>query len=135
MAKNTYYKVILKTNNGTITWSTSAANEEEAKNKAVKEIIKEMEISGYKVQEIEKLEEVSVETTLQDVKKYDPQLYKTLKEEQKTGKSFDADAIQAATVKKIFVEAPSEKAEARKPTLQDLDTGGDIYDKYKWERK
>lgn len=85
--------------------------------------------------EIEKLEEVSVETTLQDVKKYDPQLYKTLKEEQKTGKSFDADAIQAATVKKIFVEAPSEKAEARKPTLQDLDTGGDIYDKYKWERK
>lgn len=85
--------------------------------------------------EIEKLEEVSVETTLQDVKKYDPQLYAKLKDEQKSGKPFDADVIQAETVKKIFVEAPSEKAEARKPTLKDLDTGGDIYDKYKWERK
>ena len=85
--------------------------------------------------EIEKLEGVSVETALQDVKKYDPQLYAKLKDEQKSGKPFDADVIQAETVKKIFVEAPSETAEARKPTLQDLDTGGDIYDKYKWERK
>jgi FecR protein len=85
--------------------------------------------------ELEKLEAVSVETTLQDVKKYDPQLYAKLKEEQKTGKAFDSDQIQAETVKKIFIEAPSEKAEPRKPTIEDLDSGGDIYDKYKWERK
>jgi hypothetical protein len=85
--------------------------------------------------EIEKLEHLSVETALQDVKKYDPQLYAKLKDEQKSGKPFDADVIQAETVRKIFVVAPSEKAEARKPTIQDLDTGGDIYDKYKWERK
>ena len=85
--------------------------------------------------EIEKLEQVSVETALQDVKKYDLQLYAKLKDEQKSGKPFDADVIQAETVKKIFVVAPSEKTEARKPTIQDLDTGGDIYDKYKWERK
>jgi hypothetical protein len=84
--------------------------------------------------EIAKLEDTSVETTLQDVKRHDPELYAKLQEESKNGKIADADQVQSETVKKIFVTAPSEKQEARKPTLQDLDTGGDIYDKYKWER-
>jgi hypothetical protein len=56
MSEKSYYKVVLKTNNGTITWATKAKNEEEAKANAIKEIIKEMEIAGYKVQEIEKIE-------------------------------------------------------------------------------
>jgi hypothetical protein len=84
--------------------------------------------------EIAKLEATSVETTLQDVKRHDPELYAKLQAENKKGKIADADQVQSETVKKIFVTAPSEKQEARKPTLQDLDTGGDIYDKYKWER-
>jgi hypothetical protein len=84
--------------------------------------------------EIAKLEATSVETTLQDVKRHDPELYAKLQEENKKGKIADADLVQSETVKKIFVTAPSEKKEPRKPTLQDLDTGGDIYDKYKWER-
>ena len=85
--------------------------------------------------EIAKLEETSVETTLQDVKRHDPELYAKLLEENKQGKILDTDQVQAETVKKIFVTAPSEKKETHKPTLEDLDTGGDIYDKYKWERK
>ena len=84
--------------------------------------------------EIAKLEAKSVETTLQDVKRYDPELYAKLQEEAKKGKITDADVVQAATVKKIFETAPSEKKEIHKPTLDDLDTGGDVYDKYKWER-
>jgi hypothetical protein len=75
-----------------------------------------------------------VENTLQDVKRHDPALYAKLKEESSQGKQIDADQVQAETVKKIFVTAPSEKTEPRKPTLQDLETGGDIYDKFKWER-
>ena len=85
--------------------------------------------------EIAKLEETSVETSLQDVKRHDPELYAKLLEENKQGKIVDTDQVQAETVKKIFVTAPSEKKETHKPTLEDLDTGGDIYDKYKWERK
>ena len=84
--------------------------------------------------EIAVLEAASVETTLQDVKKHDPQLYAQLQEANKAGKPADSDQIQAETVKKIFVTAPSLKQEPRKPTIDDLNGGGDIYEKYKWER-
>jgi hypothetical protein len=85
--------------------------------------------------EIATLEAASVETTMQDVKKYDPQLYEKLKANNKEGKPVDADQIQAETVKKIFVTAPSDKKEVRKPTIDDLNDGGDIYEKYKWEKQ
>jgi hypothetical protein len=87
------------------------------------------------VKEIAKLEAASVETTLNDVKRHDPELYAKLQEETKKGnKPLDADHVQAETVKKIFVTAPSVVNEPHKPTLEDLETGGDIYDKYKWEK-
>jgi hypothetical protein len=87
------------------------------------------------VKEIAKLEATSVDTTLKDVKRYDPELYAKIKEEAKKGTHpVDADHVQAETVKKIFVTAPSVVSEPHKPTLEDLETGGDIYDKYKWEK-
>ena len=84
--------------------------------------------------EIAQLEAASVETTLKDIKRHDPELYAKLQEDNKKGQPLDSDQVQAETVKKIFVTAPSAVTETRKPTLQDLDTGGDIYDKYKWEK-
>ena len=84
--------------------------------------------------EIAQLEAASVATTLKDIKRHDPELYAKLQEDNKKGQPLDSDQVQAETVKKIFVTAPSAVTETRKPTLQDLDTGGDIYDKYKWEK-
>lgn len=84
--------------------------------------------------ELEVLEKQAVETTMKDIQKYDPSLYAELNKNTANGAPADSDTLQAASVKKIFVEAPSEAQATRKPTLQDLDSGGDIYEKYKWKK-
>jgi hypothetical protein len=108
----------------------------QADSKVAKPKVEEIAKSSDPVaKEIAKLEAASVETTLNDVKRHDPELYAKLQEETKKGHQLlDADHVQAETVKKIFVTAPSVVNEPHKPTLEDLDTGGDIYDKYKWEK-
>jgi hypothetical protein len=88
-----------------------------------------------KLKEISLLEATSVESTLKDVKRYDPELFKKIQEEaKKTKKTLDSDHVQAEAVKKIFITAPSLEKAVNKPTLDDLENGGDIYDKYKWHK-
>lgn len=85
--------------------------------------------------ELAELENQAVETTLKDIQKYDPSLYEKIKTDQTKGAKLDSDGLQAESVKKIFASAPSEAKAVRKPTLEDLDSGGDIYEKYKWKKE
>jgi hypothetical protein len=82
--------------------------------------------------ELALLEKKAFESTLSELKDQDPALYKALS----TGNSqnFDSDTVQAAAVKKIFVEAPSDATDVKKPTLKDLESGGDVYERYKWNK-
>lgn len=52
-----YYTLTIKTTCGLLTWSVYAESEEDAKAKAIAELLREFEIGGYKVQTIEKSEE------------------------------------------------------------------------------
>ncbi|MCX6118412.1 MAG: FecR family protein [Proteobacteria bacterium] len=83
--------------------------------------------------EIAKLEIKAVETTLEDIKLHDKVLYKEMAQGNKS-KTMDVDEIQAETVKKIFVLAPEETRSGRKPSLQDLESGGDAYERFKWKK-
>ncbi|MCX6108812.1 MAG: FecR family protein [Proteobacteria bacterium] len=76
------------------------------------------------------LEKQAVTTVMQDIKKEDPGLYKTLVAQ--GAAPTDTDDIQAKTVKKLFLAAPSRKPGVAKPQESDLDSG-DIYDKYQWD--
>jgi hypothetical protein len=81
-------------------------------------------------QELAELEKTAKETTLSEIKLADPVLYAAL---QKQGTNeLDSEDIQSASVKKVFEQAPSDSKSPRKPTLKDLETGGDVYEKYKW---
>lgn len=91
--------------------------------------------AGPLEQQLKSLEKQATKATLSDLKTYDPEAYKELVEKHGADKDFDGDVIQANTVKKLFVQAPSAPAEEKKPTLQDLETGGDVYEKYKWKQK
>lgn len=53
------FTVNMKTNNGLVTWIVYASDIKEAREKAVKEVLEQMEINDYKVTEIkeEKFEE------------------------------------------------------------------------------
>lgn len=84
--------------------------------------------------ELDGLEKQAVETTMKDIQKYDPTLYAELNKTAAKRGVIDSDTLQAESVKKIFAEAPSETKEPRKPTLQDLESEGDIYEKYKWKK-
>lgn len=81
-------------------------------------------------QEVAELEKTAKETTLSELRLADPVLYAAL---QKQGTNeLDSEDIQSASVKKVFEQAPSDAKSPRKPTLKDLETGGDVYEKYKW---
>ena len=85
--------------------------------------------------ELAELEKQAVTTTMNDIQKYDPALYTELSKDAAKGTQIDSDVLQSESVKKIFATAPSETKDVRKPTLQDLDSGGDIYEKYKWKNE
>ena len=94
------------------------------------------DVSDKKVQdEIAQLEKESVKATLIDLKANDPEGYKDLIAKHGQDKNFEVDMIQEETVRKIFVTAPSIDKSAKKPTLKDLETGGDVYEKYKWQER
>ena len=76
------------------------------------------------------LEKQAVKTVMQDIKKEDPGLYKSLVAQGAT--PTDTDEIQAKTVKKLFLAAPSRERGGSKPQESELDSG-DIYDKYQWD--
>ena len=80
--------------------------------------------------EVQALEKQATNTALADIKKQDPALFAALAAA-KDG--VDTDAIQAQTVKKQFLTAPSRSHSARKPRPEDLDSTTDVYDAYGWD--
>jgi hypothetical protein len=83
--------------------------------------------------ELALLEQKALDSTLSELKDRDPELYKELSSGDTS--KLDSDVIQSATVKKIFVAAPSDTGDVKKPTLKDLETGGDVYERYKWKER
>lgn len=84
--------------------------------------------------ELESLEKKAVETTLADIAKTDPSLYKVIKDPSKID---DLDTIQTLTIKKAIITAPSSAGsnqQGAKPSLKDLDLDPeDAYDQYQWQ--
>ncbi len=84
--------------------------------------------------ELENLEKKAVATTLADIAKTDPSLYKVIKDPSKID---DLDTIQTLTIKKAITTAPSSTSNSStgtKPSLKDLDLDPeDAYDQYQWE--
>ena len=72
--------------------------------------------------ELPKLEVKAVENTLSDIKEYDPELYKNLKDK----KIDDIDKINTVVVGKVFEKAPEKKV---KPGFEDV-LEENAYDKY-----
>lgn len=73
--------------------------------------------------EIAKLEKKAVENTLSDIKEYDPELYKNLKDKNVD----DVDKINTVVVGKVFEKAPEKKV---KIGIDDDELEENAYDKY-----
>lgn len=73
--------------------------------------------------QIAKLEKKAVENTLSDIKEYDPELYKNLKEKNVD----DVDKINKVVVGKVFEKAPVKKV---KIGIDDDELEENAYDKY-----
>lgn len=73
--------------------------------------------------ELAKLEKKAVENTLSDIKDYDPELYKSLKDR----RIDDIDQINTVVVAKVEAKAPEKKV---KVNIDDLNLGDNVYDKY-----
>ena len=75
---------------------------------------------------IETLEKKAVKVTLDDIKTHTPELYKKIKEEEKTVKN--ADQLSTKVVAEAYKEAPKEE----KISADDLEDLGadDAYDRY-----
>lgn len=94
-------------------------------------------LAAERQKKLEELEASAAKAAVTDIKTYDPALYKAM---ESSGKPIvDADAVQTITVKKIFQTAPNaegnvapeaRKAVPKKPSLKDLDSAGDVYQKY-----
>lgn len=88
-----------------------------------KEEMKEEKVDARVAKELEKLEKKAVESTLKDIKRYDPEMYKDLKGE----KIANVDEINTNVVKKVFKKAPDRPL---KPGLDDLGDSSEVYEKY-----
>ncbi|MGK0367601.1 MAG: hypothetical protein ACI9QD_000739 [Thermoproteota archaeon] len=87
------------------------------------EMSKKDKIATKKIAKIlEKLEKKAVENTLDDIKVYDPDLYKKLKKD----KVASVDVINTTVVKKMFKKAPDRPL---KPGLENLGDD-DVYERY-----
>jgi hypothetical protein len=91
--------------------------------KIVEDKKEQVKVSKEVKKQLAKLEEKAAENTLNDIKDYDPALYKQLKQK----KIKDVDKINTVVVSKVFVAAPAKKI---KPGFDDLDLDEDAYDKY-----
>jgi hypothetical protein len=85
-------------------------NTEQTKDKAV-------------LKDIEKLEKKAVETTLTDIKTYDPKMY----EELKKNNVASVDQINSSSMKKVFDAAPIDK---KKPFADKFGNDEEIYNKF-----
>jgi hypothetical protein len=79
-------------------------------------------------QQIEKLEQKAVETTIKDIKTHDPQLYAQI--EKQKGDLKTADAVNATAIQQIAKEAPKapESHKPYKAEMENLENGS--YDRY-----
>jgi len=84
---------------------------------------KEEKISKSVKKELANLEVKAVENTMQDIKQYDPTLYKVIKDK----KLKDVDSINTIVISKIFEKAPVKK---QKAGIDNLDFDESYYDKY-----
>ncbi len=73
---------------------------------------------------LDKLEKKSVETTLQDIKTHDPDLYQKIKKD----KTKSIDGINTTVVAKVFEKAPDKPLKATEEEFEDLEV--DAYEKY-----
>jgi len=88
------------------------------------EIKEEVPVSQELAKSIEKLEKQAVETTLTDIKVYDPKLYEELKKQEVAS----VDTINTNVVKEKYEEAPSRPLKAGWDDLNEI--GNDAYDRY-----
>jgi hypothetical protein len=86
-----------------------------------KEDVKDLKKNKRVARVLQKLEKKAVENTLDDIKQYDPEMYRKLKSQ----KVANVDQINTNVVKKVFKKAPDRPL---KPGLDDLEE--DVYDKY-----
>jgi hypothetical protein len=88
------------------------------------EIKEEVPVTQELAKSIEKLEKQAVETTLTDIKVYDPKLYEELKKQEVAS----VDTINTNVVKEKYEEAPSRPLKAGWDDLNEI--GNDAYDRY-----
>ena len=81
-----------------------------------------------KVQEqIQNLEEKNKEVVLDDIKNYQPEIYKQI---EKSKETMNADEVASKVISKLYKKAPSETPKY-KPSQEELkNMGSDVYDKY-----
>ena len=88
------------------------------------EVKKSKEVQNTRLQkELSKLEAKASENTLEDIKTYEPELYKKLKK----NKVNDIDKINKVVVGTLYVKAPKKK---KKLSIDDIDLDENAYDKY-----
>lgn len=78
---------------------------------------------------LKQLEKKALDVTVNDIKLYEPELYKTISEQQDNLKG--SEELTQLTINNLKKVAPEAKPEAlKKPTLKDLQTTEDPYKKY-----
>ena len=85
--------------------------------------MKNMKVNARVAKVLDKLEKKAVESTLRDIKRYDPEMYENLKSE----RIANVDEINTNVVKKVFKKAPDRPL---KPGLDDLGDSSEVYEKY-----
>jgi len=99
-----------------------------------KSVVVEMKAEESKpevAKELAELETSATEVTLNDIKQYQPQLYKEISEKQNV-KEMTSDSLAVNTVKIMEEKAP---LRAKKPSQSELDDDSDPYENYKFKKK
>ena len=84
----------------------------------------QQKISQEMAKEVTKLEKKAVESTLEDIKEYDPTLYKTIKEQKVT----NVAQVNAQVVQKMYKTAPKAPVKPGVDELKELEE--DAYERY-----
>lgn len=114
-----------------ITTITKEDLQEIAQDSTIAVNAKEAQLESEEEKELTQLDKSATNVTLNDIKEYQPQLYKEISEKQGL-KEMTSDSLALNTVKIMEEKAPSRP---KKPTQNELEDETDPYENYKFKKK